>query len=333
MTRSPQAGPGLGRTLPTRVLVNSDPLNGPTPVDGSLVNGVLSQIRVVQDALHPAERRVADYVLGQPERVVHLTIGDLAAEARVSEGTVVRFCQSAGCRGYQSLKLALAADLARPTLALHSDLGPEDAGDPMSVARKVFASDIQALEDTLGLLDPAQLSQAVQAIERASTVAFFAVGSSLAVASDAAGRFLRYGLAVQFFEDAHTQLVVASQLEPSALAIAVSHSGASREPVECLALARGRRASTIAVTARHPSPLTSHADLVLLTMSNETRYREDAMASRIAQLSLLDSLSVSVALRRPDAAVRALRDTSEALADHRVPQRDGHRRCSGLTRR
>jgi DNA-binding MurR/RpiR family transcriptional regulator len=316
---------GVDRTFSSRA-ASVDTAGRPGIVAAGLVDGVLSQIRVVRESLHEAERRVADIVIDQPERVVHLPIADLAALAQVSEGTVVRFCHSVGCRGYQSLKLALAGDLAQPNLVLHSDLSLQDADEPMLIARKVFAGDIQALQDTLRHLDPERFSAAVHAIERASTIAFFAVGSSLAVASDAAGRFLRYGLAVKFVEDAHTQLVVASLLESSALAIAVSHSGASREPVECLALARARRAATIAVTARHPSPLTSHADIVLLTMSSETRYREDAMASRIAQLSLLDSLSVSVAIRRPGAALKALRDTSEALSVHRVPQDDGRRR-------
>ena len=53
-------------------------------------------------------------------------------------------------------------------------------------------------------------------------------------------------------------------------------------------------------------------------MSTETRYREEAMASRIAQLSLLDSLYVTVAIRRPEASLDALRTTSDALVDHRV---------------
>ena len=53
-------------------------------------------------------------------------------------------------------------------------------------------------------------------------------------------------------------------------------------------------------------------------MSTETRYREEAMASRIAQLSLLDSLYVSVAIRRPDSSLDALRETSDALTAHRV---------------
>lgn len=279
---------------------------------------MLSRIRVAFDALNPAERRVAEIVLDQPADVVQLAIAELAGLADVSEGTVVRFCNTVGCRGYQALKLALAADLAQPAAVLQEDLTRADASDPALVAQKVFAMDMRALQDTLKLLDPPALARAVKTIEAASELVFFAVGSSHAVAYDAAGRFKRIGLRAQAEADAHFQLVTASLLPSSAVAIAISHSGVSREPVECLALARGRRATTIAVTARHPSPLTEHADIVLLTMSTETRYREEAMASRIAQLSLLDSLYVAVALRRPDASLEALRETSDALSDHRV---------------
>ncbi|SRR6266542_1310997 len=284
----------------------------------SVPDGILSRIRVAMDSLHPAERRVAELVVNESGRVVHLPIAELASLAEVSEGTVIRFCNSVNCSGYQALKLALAADLAQPTLMLQEDIVAADAANPAVVAQKVFASDILALQDTLKLLDPAAISRAVRAIESCSELVFFGIGSSHAVASDAAGRFLRIGMRAYAETDAHLQVVTASLLRSTAVAIGISHSGTSREPVECLALARRRRATTIAVTARHPSPLTEHADIVLLTMSTETRYREEAMASRIAQLSLLDSLYVAVAIRRPEASLDALRETSEALAPHRV---------------
>jgi DNA-binding MurR/RpiR family transcriptional regulator len=294
---------------------------GAHPNGTAVPDGILSRIRVAVDALHPAERRVAALVLTQPATVVHLPIAELAALAGVSEGTVVRFCNSVNCNGYQALKLALAADLAQPTLMLQEDIVPADAANPAVVAQKVFASDMLALQDTLKLLDPAALKRAVKAIESCSELVFFAVGSSHAVASDAAGRFLRIGLRAYAETDAHLQVVTASLLPSTAVVIGISHSGVSREPVECLQLARRRHATTIAVTARHPSPLTEHADIVLLTMSTETRYREEALASRIAQLSLLDSLYVAVAIRRPEAALDALRETSEALASHRLAAR------------
>src|SRR5262249_55552356 len=156
-----------------------------------LPDGILSRIRVAIDSLHPAERRVADVVLSEPSKVVHLPIAELALQADVSEGTVIRFCNSLRCKGYQALKLALAADLAQPTLVLQEDLVEEDAPTPAVVAQKVFASDILALQDTLKLMDPAAISSAVKAIESCSELVFFAIGSSHAVASDAAGRFLR----------------------------------------------------------------------------------------------------------------------------------------------
>jgi len=286
--------------------------------NASIHEGLLSRVRVIRDALHPAERSVADTLLREPEQVVHLPIAELAELAGVSEGTVIRFCNSLGFRGYQALKLSLAADIARPTMVLHEEITTSDASDPVAVAQKVFGSNVSALHDTLQLLDPSALRQAIQAIEAASEIVFFAVGSSASVAVDATGRFLRIGLRARAEPDSHTQAVIASLLRSTAVAIAVSHSGQSREPIECLALARQRRATTIAVTARSPSPLTEHADIVLLTASSETRYREEALASRIAQLSLLDSLYVSIALRRPQASLDALRETSEALADHRM---------------
>ena len=171
-------------------------------------------------------------MLEQPGEVVHLAIAEIAALAKVSEGTVVRFCNSVGCRGYQALKLALAADLAQPAMVLQEDITPADASDAALVAQKVFASDMLALQDTLKLLDPPALMRAVKAIESASELAFFAVGSSHAVAYDAAGRFLRIGMRSHAEPDAHFQLVIATLLPSSAVAIAISHSGVSREPVE-----------------------------------------------------------------------------------------------------
>src|ERR1700704_2100617 len=106
------------RVGPRRGSTGNGRAQGPVALRGSLPDGMLSRIRVALDALNPAERRVADIVREQPANVVHLPIAELAALADVSEGTVVRFCNSVSCRGYQALKLALAADLAQPALML-----------------------------------------------------------------------------------------------------------------------------------------------------------------------------------------------------------------------
>jgi DNA-binding MurR/RpiR family transcriptional regulator len=57
------------------------------------------------------------------------------------------------------------------------------------------------------------------------------------------------------------------------------------------------------------------ADIKLYTAARETAFRSDAMTSRIAQLSILDVLYVSVALKRYDASLYSIERTQEALAD------------------
>ncbi|MFV2063186.1 MAG: MurR/RpiR family transcriptional regulator [Chloroflexota bacterium] len=279
---------------------------------------VLDRIVVSRDSLYPAERKVAEVVLAAPDQVMLMPIAELAEQAGVSEGTVVRFAHSMGCGGYQALKLALAADVAQPTRIIHDDIEPGDADEARTIASKVFGSDIQALEATLRALDEASLEAATAAIAKAHQVVWFASGTSMPVALDAAGRFLRIGVNAYAEIDAHLQLMRASAMEKGDVAVAISHSGLSREPIECLTIARKRGARTIAITGRHPSPLTDEANIFLLTLSTETRYREEALASRIAQLSLIDTIFVSVALGHPERAITRLRETSEALETHRV---------------
>ncbi len=284
----------------------------------TISDGVLARIKIKRDSLFPAEARVADVILSSPEAVVYMPISELALAARVSQGTVVRLCQSIEVGGYQALKLGLAADISQPAKAILQDVGLEDAADPVGVARKVFRADINALEDTLRVVQGPRLDSAVDAMTSAQRIVFFASGGSLVSALDAYGRFLRIGLPVRLDLDSHSQVLQAALLGKGDVGFGISHSGRSREPVECLSIARQLGARTIAITGRQPSPIADRADTVLLTVSSETRYREEAMASRIAQLSLIDTLYVLVALRRPGTSVEALRRTSEALSTHRA---------------
>jgi DNA-binding MurR/RpiR family transcriptional regulator len=49
-------------------------------------------------------------------------------------------------------------------------------------------------------------------------------------------------------------------------------------------------------------------------MANETRFRTEAMTSRIAQLGIVDALIAGIALARRDLAVDRLRRTFEVLS-------------------
>jgi DNA-binding MurR/RpiR family transcriptional regulator len=95
----------------------------------------------------------------QPEKIMTLSMAQVAQACRVSDTTVLRFCRNAGFQGYIDLKLSIARDLTSFTQVIHDDITEDDP--PAVIARKVFMSNIQALYDTLEVLDEQALVQAV----------------------------------------------------------------------------------------------------------------------------------------------------------------------------
>jgi len=66
--------------------------------------------------------------------------------------------------------------------------------------------------------------------------------------------------------------------------------------------AKANGASTICIAGNAQSPITQYADVTLLSVAREARI--DAIASRLAQMSIADALYVIVALKNIDVAVQ-----------------------------
>ena len=96
--------------------------------------------------------------------------------------------------------------------------------------------------------------------------------------------------------------------------LTISHSGATVETVAATRLAKEAGARTVVITNYARSPIQSYADHVLFTMARETRYRTEAMTSRIAQLCVVDALIAGLALADYERSSEALRQTFDVLA-------------------
>ncbi len=98
---------------------------------------------------------------------------------------------------------------------------------------------------------------------------------------------------------------------PGDVVIAISQSGASTDPVITLELAKKNGASTIVITGNAQSPLTQFADVTFLSVSLETH--SETIASRIAQISIIDALYVILAMHNLEVAVRNERKIWQAI--------------------
>lgn len=241
-----------------------------------------------------------------------MSVTELAQAAGVSEGSVINFCRQLDLAGFQQLKLSLAQEVVQPVQFIHEDLQPQD--DTAAVCQKMFSAGVQALRDTLSILDPVAVAQAVALIRAAQRVEIYGIGSSAPIAEDAHYRMLRIGLDARVVVDSHVQAISASRTGPHVAVLTISHSGATHETLAATRLAKEAGAKTIIVTNFASSPLQAFADVKLFTMARETKFRTEAMTSRIAQLCLLDALIAALALADYDRATETLRETFDVLS-------------------
>lgn len=273
---------------------------------------VIVKIKAIYSALSSKEKIVADYIMNNPKEIIHLSITEFSENSSVAEATIFRFCKRLGFRGYQAFKIALASEYVEPIQNIHEEINEED--EVHTLAKKVFMGHIEAINDTLNLLDADKLETIVDLLSRATRIDFYGSGGSSAIAMDAYHKFLRTGINCNAHSDGHQQIISASLLGPGQAAIGISHSGSNKDVIEALKIAKANGAATIAITNHYKSPLTKEADYVLYTTSRETYFRSEALASRLVQLSLIDVLHVAVSLRKKEETLTNLQKIREAIS-------------------
>jgi DNA-binding MurR/RpiR family transcriptional regulator len=278
---------------------------------------IQTNIQAHLDSYPPSVRRIADAVLSRPQIALELTISELAHSCDTSETSVVRFCRALGFSGYSPFKLQMAAELATETAQRGGDapygsdiLASDSLGDMVA---KISASELFGIQETASSLDLAALQAVIDYVLAAPQTLVFGIGASNASALDLAQKLQRVGRIALGNHDAHNALTSAALLRAGDVAIGFSHSGRTREAVEFLRVARRAGASTVAVTNVQDSLLSKHADVTLRTAVRETTFRSGAMASRIAQLTVVDYIFVGVARANYDTSIQALRLTRESL--------------------
>ena len=264
------------------------------------MTSIAVRTRDIYDTLCPSEKKVATYFLAHLDSVFHMPIASLAEASGVSQVAWVRFAKTLGFYGLKDLKKQLFSELnaqqdprhsAQETL--YADISTHSTVEQM--AETVKNGSIQAIEDTMSLLDPEQIKQVASRVIRAESVKLFGVGASALVAEDLYDKLLRIGMNVVNCRDFHIQLTYAANLTPRDVAIFFSHSGATKEVVEMMKIARDSGATLVSVTQFGRHPMVAMADYALYTSCPEVYRRSGAMSSHIAQLTLVDVLYTAVA--------------------------------------
>ena len=252
--------------------------------------------------LSKSERKVAEYIRGNPRGIIDLSVAALADACGVSDPTVVRAYKKLGFSGYEDLKLTLAQATVSPDEIIHEEISAEDS-----------VQAVLALQFTRDMLEPETLAAAAQLLMNARKIVIFGLGGSAPVAMDLHHKLLRLGLNAAVYTDPHLQVIACNYLDERDAVFAVSHSGSSRCVVDSTQTAKHRGAKVISLTSAGKNPLSKLADISLNTNSKETKYRVVSIASRVAALTIADSIYTYIAMRTDGAKSLQIEKSMESL--------------------
>ncbi len=271
---------------------------------------IINAIELARPDLRKSELKVADFILGQPDKVIHLRIVDLAQKAGVSEPTVVRFCRAIGCDGFQDFKLLLAQHVAHNPSYEEFSLNEHDSAREYTI--KVFDSAMDTLNKVRDSLDTRSIEAAVDVLQKARRVEFYGFGASSPVAMDAQHKFFRLQIPSSAYSDPHIQAMSAMSLQSGDVVVAISQSGRTQVLIDAMALVKETGATIIGLAPSN-TPVAHDCDIALHIDVKEDIENYTPLPSRMAHMAVMDILAVGVSKAKGPAVGEHLQKIHRAL--------------------
>lgn len=277
---------------------------------------ILSQIHNKYNTLTETEKKIASYILHNPDRVTKMTVKELAANCETVQSAVIRFCKSIGVEGFADLKLALARETVSENVP--ENLPAFNRNDnTAAIFQKVFSSGIRTLKDTLSMLDIDMIEKIVNLLADAKNVYIFGIGTSSTVAADASYRFAQFGIPAHACTDQLFMNVIAGNMKPDDVAFGISHSGQTKAVVDALHRAKAAGAVTIALTSFADSILSRESDFCICVYADENNYPVEAVSARVAHICVIDALMMALGTRQDETFEEHISVRNNALKDIR----------------
>lgn len=264
-------------------------------------------LELASNRLTRAEKKISDYIMENPEVVLYKSITDLAALIGVSDSSIFRFCKTVGYDGYQEFKVSFAKSLSIENNTNDPDLMPEDTQltgeDSVStIARKMLQTNINALKQTVDVIDYNHLNEAVKLMFESQSIGFFGVGSSNLTAGEAKRKFSRIRKNLIHTDDLHDQIIEASIMDAGDMAIVFTYSGSTKDTLDIMRILKKRGVRIVLITRYPVSNATALADIVLICGSMAGQFNGDSLSSKITQLFVVDILYGAYYLKDYEAA-------------------------------
>ena len=246
-----------------------------------------SKIQAVRNSLSNKERKIADYILANPESLASCTAVQLAEKSGTSSATVVRFCRSCGFTGLNELRLYFSREVLTEC-SQHTEI---QTNDSVSVVKqKVKAYHETVLRNVLSAADEKSYEAAANSLLHANKVLLSGVGGSQVTAGMMMDSFLNLRIPCQYYSDPVTATYMANLLTAEDVFFSIMYTGSNRILVEDMKAARANGATVILLYGVPGSPAEKYADIKLMSSIVPNEQKSTAISVRVAEQIIIEVL-------------------------------------------
>lgn len=264
-------------------------------MEGSVIN----QICASMDSFFDTEKKIGDYIVRNPKKVVDMTVGELAKECGVSEASVSRFCKRIELKGFHHFKISLARELvdAKDDGEISGHISVDDMEGSL---RGILSNKMEELRQTVAMIDSEELKKILDVINNADTVFMAAVGNTIPVAMDGAYKLNQIGIRAMSTPIWETELGYSYNLTDKDVVVAISNSGESTGVIQILEAAKSRGAVAISITNNARSSVAELSTYHITTATREKLFLDGYCFSRVSATMVIEIIYLLLASMRKE---------------------------------
>lgn len=255
---------------------------------------LLNRIQVRFKKLSKGQKRIADYILKNYDKVAFMTASSLGVAVDVSESTVVRFANALGYGGYPKLQKALQESIKTKLTTVQRFEMSKELESNTNIYKRIMSQDLENIQRSIDELDIINLGNIASDIHNARKVYVLGLRSS-SVLAEYLGFYLNFEIdRVQVIPsgalDVFDQVINLSEED---LLIIITFPRYSNQTLRLANYAFEHKIPIISITDSILSPVASISKRVLTAKYDMTTFID----SLVAPMSVINALILAVGMQ------------------------------------
>jgi len=256
---------------------------------------IIDRIRTEYTNLSKTQRKIADYLLENSNRVTFMTLRKMSEEVNAAEVTILNFAKKVGCSSFMDLKREFQAYIK--TRLVH----PEKLTTVLSKIESIDSnlaeianSEMKCVEDAINKIDVKDIKNSTKLIKEASKVYLVGAGISEAVTNFLLLRLKYLGISAEIFSITSYHLVslqMSKRLKNSVF-IVVALPTYTKLVTRFTEYLRENNNSVIVLTDSLKSPVAKYGNVVFTCSTNSVLFFNSVTGLISISNILLTSLAI-----------------------------------------